>query len=54
MFTDAFRPGHALTDRANDWRAGIEPAAMEQALRLTTGNGPHMRRIYHAWVSLEK
>ena len=33
MFTDKFRPGHRFTDRANDWRAGIEPAQMEQILQ---------------------
>jgi aryl-alcohol dehydrogenase-like predicted oxidoreductase len=33
MFTDKFRPGHVFTDRANDWRAGVDPQAMEQALQ---------------------
>lgn len=33
MFTDKFRPGHIFTDRANDWRAGIDPIVMEQTLR---------------------
>lgn len=33
MFTDKFRPGHVFTDRANDWRAGVDPQVMEQALR---------------------
>jgi aryl-alcohol dehydrogenase-like predicted oxidoreductase len=33
LLTDKFRPGHRFTDRANDWRAHIDPQAMEQALR---------------------
>lgn len=33
MFTDKFRPGHRFVDRANDWRAGIDPQAMEQCLQ---------------------
>ena len=32
MFTDKFRPGHVFTDRANDWRAGVNPQSMKQSL----------------------
>lgn len=34
LFTDKFRPGHRFTDRDNDWRAGVQPEAMEQALQV--------------------
>jgi aryl-alcohol dehydrogenase-like predicted oxidoreductase len=37
MFTDKFRPGHRFTDRANDWRAGIDPKRMERALQTIEG-----------------
>jgi aryl-alcohol dehydrogenase-like predicted oxidoreductase len=33
MFTDHFRPGHRFTDKANDWRAGVDPVVMEQVLQ---------------------
>lgn len=33
MFADKFRPGHVFTDRANDWRAGVNPQAMAQVLQ---------------------
>ena len=34
MFTDRFRPGHRFTDVANDWRAGVEAAAMDETLAV--------------------
>ncbi len=37
MFTDKFRPGHRFTDRANDWRAGVDPAAMDEVLEGIEG-----------------
>jgi aryl-alcohol dehydrogenase-like predicted oxidoreductase len=33
MFTDHFRPGYKFTDKANDWRAGIDPVVMEKVLQ---------------------
>ncbi|MFW5752703.1 MAG: aldo/keto reductase [Planctomycetota bacterium] len=34
LLSGAYRPGHRFTDRANDGRAGVDPAAMAEALEL--------------------